>query len=326
MVKIKAGYVMSAAEKTEFERQDALPRKTYGKVDYYYKPPNKYPARIYVFMQAELWCDRNRRPMGLQNAFPFLSRPMNKEELEYHHFSWRLCYYQYERWDKLLDAEQKEAEECDREMPGSRTVFLEKLAANKRRYPLADGVGTTKLARGQDNEEPELEVVDLNENEITLLPCLVRGGYALPITEISRALNAEQAGQRRKAVIIALRFLYRQAAGEISPEKRLRMEEILKKVCLAESSASRNFVRHTYRQNPLFALIEISKRYPGYTEKQLLEDLQVRSKGSTKHKKSKPITDLRRCQLVKLVGLLRNPELPEVDWHEISKLLIIDSN
>jgi hypothetical protein len=107
MVKIKEGYVMTPPEKQEFERVNTLPRKTSGRVDYYYKPQTKYPPRIYVYMHAEIWCDRNRRPMGLFYALPFLSRPMNREEIEYHHFDFRLCYHQYEDWRKLIFADGK---------------------------------------------------------------------------------------------------------------------------------------------------------------------------------------------------------------------------
>jgi hypothetical protein len=123
MVKIKQGYVMNASEKAEFDRINALPRKKEGRVDFYYKPQTKYPPRIYMYMHAELWCDRNRRPMGLFHAVPFLSRPMNREEIEYHHFDYRLCYHQYEDWDKLIYAEEQEADELDKENPGSGTTF-----------------------------------------------------------------------------------------------------------------------------------------------------------------------------------------------------------
>ena len=59
---------MTAREKAEFDRVNALPRKTSGIVAYYFKPQTKYPPRIYVFMHAEIWCDRNRRPIGLGYA------------------------------------------------------------------------------------------------------------------------------------------------------------------------------------------------------------------------------------------------------------------
>ncbi|MFC0513102.1 hypothetical protein ACFFGT_02785 [Mucilaginibacter angelicae] len=136
MVKIKDGYVMSSCEKTEFDRMNTLPRKTSGRVDYYFKPQTKYPPRIYVFMHAEIWCDRNRRPMGLYYAVPFLSRPMNRVEIEYHHFNIRLCYYQYGDWDKLIYAEEQEADELDKENPGSGTAFLEKLKSFTGTYSL----------------------------------------------------------------------------------------------------------------------------------------------------------------------------------------------
>jgi hypothetical protein len=86
MVKIKDGYVQSASERAEYEQQNALPRKASGRVDYYFTPQTKFPPRVYVFIHAEIWQDRNRRPMGLLHATPFLSRPMNSGEIEYHHF------------------------------------------------------------------------------------------------------------------------------------------------------------------------------------------------------------------------------------------------
>lgn len=128
--------MMTARERAEFERMDALPRKESGRVDYYYKRETKYPPRIYVFIHAELWPDRNRRPMGLFYAKPFLSRPMNKEELEYHHFDERLCYYQYEDWDKLIFAEEQEAVEINKENPGLGDLFFASLVKFKNSYPL----------------------------------------------------------------------------------------------------------------------------------------------------------------------------------------------
>src|ERR1700733_13892762 len=143
MVKIKEGYVMNSREKAEFDRVNALPRKHAGRVDYYYKPQTKYPPRIYVYMHAELWRDRNRRPMGLFYAHPFLSRPMNREEIEYHHFDIRLCYHQYEDWGKLIYAEEQEAEELDKENPGTGSAFLERLKSCRNDYP----VGQLKAPR-----------------------------------------------------------------------------------------------------------------------------------------------------------------------------------
>ncbi|WP_432328181.1 hypothetical protein ACRQ5D_34395 [Mucilaginibacter sp. P25] len=315
MVRIKEEYVMSAAENAEYERQDALPRKTYGKVDYY-KPPTKYPARIYVFMQAELWCDRNRRPMGLYQALPFLSREINREELEYHHFNWGLCYHQYERWDKLLSAEAKEAEQLDREMPGSGTEFLRRLAEFRGKYLLSDGFAVRKAAETSDNSPPP-PIVSLDEQPEKIIEMLINSGHLLPSTEIGRLLGLEQAGGKRREVIIALRFLYRQSAGEINPGKRLDLVTIRRKAAAADLTSRRNFVRRIYHQNPLFALLEIQNRYPGYSESLLRQDL--RRKGNSKKgkiKRGKPITDLRRCQLIKLAAILRNGNLPDNEYDQ----------
>jgi len=329
MVKIKEGYVMSAAEKAEFERQDALPRRTSGKVDYYFKPQTKYLPRIYVFMQAELWCDRNRRPMGLQHAFPFLSRPMNREELEYHHFNWRLCYHQYESWDRLLAAEQQEAEELDREQPGRGTAFLETLASLRPKYPLVEGL-TIKLTSKDNIEKPEksgLEkiwkdnapllapAIDLGMPEAALLQSLAAAGNSFSASLIAEAMETEQRCTNRKPVIFALRFLYRKAAGEVGTEKHLDIPKIVRCAAFALERTRRNFVRRTFKSNPLFALAEIRQRYPDYSETSLAADLQVKSK-KQRRKKHKPATDLRRCQLIKLAALLRGDNLSPTEYHQ----------
>lgn len=136
MVKIKEGYIMNPREKAEFDRLNALPRKISGRVDYYFKPKTKYPARIYVFIHAELWRSRNRRPMGLAFASPFLSRPMNKKEIEHHHFDIRLCYHQYEDWHRLIFAEEQEAAELDKEISGEGTKFLRELHKFRTEYAI----------------------------------------------------------------------------------------------------------------------------------------------------------------------------------------------
>lgn len=127
---------MTSREKAEFDRVNALPRKSWGTVAYYFKPQTKYPPRIYVFIHAELWTDRNRRPMGLFYRFPFLFRSMNRKELEFHHFDWRLCYYQYDNWDDLLYAEEREAAELDMENPGYGSNFLSELKKARQQYQL----------------------------------------------------------------------------------------------------------------------------------------------------------------------------------------------
>lgn len=61
---------------------------------------------------------------------------MNKEEIEYHHFNTRLCYHQYEDWDKLIYAEKQEADELDKENPGTGRTFLEKLKSFRNDFPV----------------------------------------------------------------------------------------------------------------------------------------------------------------------------------------------
>lgn len=315
MVKIKEGYVMSAKEREEYERQNALPRKASGRVDYYFKPQTKYPPRIYVFMDAELWRDRNRRPMGLHTAYPFLSRPMNKEEIEYHHFNWRLCYHQYEDWNKLIYAEEKEAEELEQEEPGKGIAFLNKLKACREKFPLNAAVG--KFPPVPPEVPADEETVYLRE--------LIESGDALNAAEVSRLLDDEQSGEKRPAVLFALRQLYQNCVQPATERQTLDEQRIKRKVVLQADRTRRNFVRRVYNKNKLFALEEIRYKYPGYTEAMLAKDLQRRERPA-KCKKRKPVTDLRQCQLQKLAHRLRYGVLDEKDYHNTCCKMVILQN
>lgn len=316
MAKIKEGYVMSVTERAEYERQDALPRKTSGRVDYFFKPQTKFPPRIYVFMDAELWRARNRRPMGLFNAVPFLSRPMNRAEIEYHHFNWRLCYHQYEDWDKLIYAEEQEAAELDEEEPGSGTAFLDALKSKQEQFPLADKRVKKTVPVPAAESGVCITTLILDSCEEAVLAGLVKNGNSFTAQSIATAMEIEQGGYNRKAVLIALKQLYRNTVLE-EPQKRvLTLEGIKRRAELSEAGTRRNFVRRVYRHNKLFALTEIIQRYPDYTEAMLLKDLKVKSK-KQKRKKHKPIIDLRRCQLEKLATKLCFQELSEQEYHAV---------
>jgi hypothetical protein len=294
MVKIKEGYVMNPREQAEFDRVNALPRKTGGRVDYYFKPQTKYPPRIYVFMHAEIWCDRNRRPMGLFHALPFLSRPMNREEIEYHHFNIRLCYHQYEDWAKLLYAEEQEAAELDKESPGTGAAFLEALKGFREQYPL-----------GSKREVVTIVKPAVVEDGLSAyLGNLMARGESLTAAEISELMDKEQAGEKRPAVLILP-----------VEEKAVITEAVIdRKVFFAQERSRKNHVRRVFAHNKLFALEEIRGKYPEYTEAMLLEDLKV-NKGKVKRKKHKPVLDLRRCQLMKLAHRLQSGELSEAEYH-----------
>jgi hypothetical protein len=304
MVKIKEGYVMNPREQAEYDRVNALPRKTTGKVDYYFKPQSKYPPRIYVFMHAEIWCDRNRRPMGLFHALPFLSRPMNREEIEYHHFNTRLCYHQYEDWDKLLYAEEQEAAELDRENPGRGAAFLEELKGFREKYPLGNKPEVLVEAK------PVVEEDGLS----AYLGDLMARGDRMTAGEISGLMDEEQAGEKRPAVLILLRELYKNTV--LAPEEKAVITEakIDRKVFLSQERSRKNYVRRVFAHNQLFALEEIRGKYPDYTEAMLWLDLKKR-KTKLKRKKRKPVLDLRRCQLLKLAHRLRSGELSESEYH-----------
>lgn len=312
MVKIKEGYVMTPRERAEYERQDALPRKTSGMVAYYFKPQTKYPPRIYAFMHAEMWCDRNRRPMGLHTAFPFLTRPMSTAEIEYHHFDWRLCYHQYEDWDKLMRASAQEAEELDTDVEGTGTDFLNQLSAFRSKFPLKADLG------GCPPDPPELPA----DEETLYLQELITTGDALNAAEIAKMLNDELKAQKRPAVLIALRQLYQNFEKPEEKRNTLTEERIKRKVELQQQHTRRNLARRVYQKNKLFALQEIRLKYPDYTEAMLLADLHIKKK-KEKRKKYKPVTDLRGCQLQKLAHRLKYMPLDEKEYNDTCNRIAI---
>jgi len=312
MVKIKEGYVMNAREKAEFDRVNALPRKPSGRVDFYYKPQTKYPPRIYLFMHAETWCDRNRKPMGLFYAMPFLSRPMNREEIEYHHFDTRLCYHQYEDWDKLIYAEEQEAEELDKEKPGVGSAFLNQLLSFRNSCPI--GSPAVKL-------KPIAEVP--LETEVTkLMKDLIRNGGNYTAKQISMMMMQEQDGENRLVINILLREMYKMAAGGKDKSHVITTENIAKKALQSQERTRKNFVRRVFKQNKLFAMEEIKVRYPDYAEWQLLLDLH-RKPGKPKERKRKPVLDLRRCQLEKLSEKLKAVKDDEREYHAVCQRMAI---
>ncbi|MBT2560180.1 hypothetical protein J7E50_02955 [Pedobacter sp. ISL-68] len=325
MVKIKEGYVMTAREKEDFDRDNARPRKPSGRVDYYFKPQTKYPPRIYVFMHAEMWCDRNRRPMGLFHAFAFLSRAMNSEEIEYHHFDNRLCYHQYEDWDKLLYAEQQECELLDEENEGAGTAFLAKLKSLREKYPLAGKPLPEQEVRDKTPAMPEITTIILQSDQQKVLADLIAYGNSFKAGMLSTAMEIEGNGYQRKAVLVALTGLYRNIVLEEPEKKELTLEGINRKVMASKLRTRKNFVRRVYRQNKLFAMSEICQHYLGYTEEMLLKDLAVKSK-KVKRKKHKPSTDLRSCQLEKLAAKLRYHDLDESQYHRVCNTMVMLQN
>ena len=339
---------MTLREREAFERQNALPRATSGTVAYYFKRQTKYPPRIYVFMQAELWCDRNRRPMGLYSEIPFLTRPMNREEIEYHHFNWRLCYHQYEDWDQLLFAEQQEADQLDAEVPGTGSAFLEKLKDFRFKYPLSTADDRLKPKLSDDMEtavaeatlaapldgrslesgganEPALPVVDLDRPMENILGDLIAFGDRVEAIAISAALDQERNGLDRKAVLIALTTLYRNFGLEEGKRKKLDLDVILRKAEVSAQRTRLNFVRRVWRSNRLFALAEVKTKYPDCTEEMLLADLRSKPK-KVKSPKRKPVLDLRRSQLQKLSFRLHNDKLSEKEYHDTCCRMVMLQN
>jgi len=66
---------MNAREKADYDRVNALPRKLSGRVDFIINP-NQIPAKNLSFHARRNMVWPNRKPTGLFQAMPFLSRPM----------------------------------------------------------------------------------------------------------------------------------------------------------------------------------------------------------------------------------------------------------
>jgi len=127
--------------KREFQTWDDLlddyiskwgtPSLSCNRVEYFYKRQTKYPPRVYIFLEASSWEPRNRRPMGLQNSFPFLERTgLYDYEKKVCLTSNRQTYFQFESWNDLLVYEEGE---------GASLEWLNKLKSLKKDYPLSDG-------------------------------------------------------------------------------------------------------------------------------------------------------------------------------------------
>jgi hypothetical protein len=160
------------------------------------------------------------------------------------------------------------------------------------------------------------------DGETLYLRELIETGDALNAAEVYKMLVDEQHTEKRPAVLIALRQLY-QNFGK--PEERrsvLAEANIRRKSELQQQRTRRNFVRRVYQKNKLFALQEINTKYPGYTEEMLWEDLHIARK-KEKHKKHKPVTDLRGCQLQKLAHRLKYVPLDDKTYHDTCNRIAI---
>lgn len=303
---------MNPREKAEYERVNALHRNAKGTVSYYFKPQTKYPPRIYVFMHAETWCDRNRRPMGLHHPSPFLQRPMNKEEIEYHHFDIRLCYHQYENWGKLIYAEEQEADRLDNENAGVGTAFLERLKGFQSKYPLGKF----------DINAPEDKESIAPDEEAELIRKLIDNGQHYSVSEVGQMLDEEQAGKKRLPVLILLRELYRTLATENAKPLQLTVAQVERKAEVSVQRTRKNFARRVFKENQLFALSEIQIKYPDYTEAMLQADLKTKRK-KDRHKKKKQVLDYRRSQLEKLAKYLKYGNLDEKDYQRTCCRIVI---
>lgn len=82
-------------------------------------------------------------------------------------------------------------------------------------------------------------------------------------------------------------------------------------------TSRRNHARRCYKKAPLLALLLIRERYPDYSERQLLEDLKLRSKPKVKKKKAKTKNDFRSRQLDKYEILYRTTEPGTKEYNRV---------
>jgi hypothetical protein len=108
---MKASEYMTAQEISEMDmhnefvvRMLEMPIRQ-GFIEYVLKPAGKYPARVYLFIDAANFQDRNRRVQGCMGRVAFASRSMDRHEVIRSHFAYRMEYIQYENIDALIEDE-----------------------------------------------------------------------------------------------------------------------------------------------------------------------------------------------------------------------------
>lgn len=116
---------------------------------YYYKPKTKYPARIYLIMNAEQWASRNFKPMGIMNRPRILTRPMTKIEEE-EKSEYRLQYFQYETVGAVIVNDFK----CEVDIKYIQLIYNE--LSQKTMYHLKDQKNILPLSDYLEMAEKEL--------------------------------------------------------------------------------------------------------------------------------------------------------------------------
>lgn len=96
-------------------------------VSYYYRPATNYPARIYVFIEHDLWRSVGHKPMGLVDAIPFAKREMTQEESKSMAGRKYLVYHSFQSYEKLYEYSVK---------MGVDDVFLAEFTRYEQNFPL----------------------------------------------------------------------------------------------------------------------------------------------------------------------------------------------
>jgi hypothetical protein len=134
-----------------------------------------------------------------------------------------------------------------------------------------------------------LPVKETDSGEGVFIKELIAKGAELTKKELFEMLCAEQEGQKRFAVLILLRKLYKNTVATADDKVLVTGELLSHKVVLSQERTGKNFVRRVYQRNKLFAIEEIRSKYPEYTESDLYADL-IKKRSKIKRKCNRETT------------------------------------
>lgn len=133
-----------------------------------------------------------------------------------------------------------------------------------------------------------------------------------------QALSTERKNQNRKPVIYAL---IRCINGKKGTES-FTIEKIMQSVKAMETKARKRFVRNTYKKTSIWAIEEIKKKYPNYTESNLIDDLKPKKKS----RKIKLLTSFRDKQIEKLYKLIMGIDESHENYNKYCNMIATNIN
>lgn len=138
-----------------------------------------------------------------------------------------------------------------------------------------------------------MNCINLNLSFEDILQLLIDGQYQLD--SLFHALKIEREGMNRKNVIIAIR-------RTINNKKGLSLRSINSSIKASETRRRKRIVKNIYSKTSIWALDEIRKIYPDYTEEMFYKDLQP----VKKRKRTKEREGYRYVQMKKLATALKD--------------------